>query len=436
MSNPTVGTADAPWPEIEPRLLHGNRPPPPAFPVERLPEAWRPWVEAQAHGLAGADYLAQGLLGAVAAVCGTRIVADVTSHWREPLVLWQALVGEPSTGKTPALVLARRLVEAVDPEAGSWTRLAQIDPSLDMLARRAKGRAAGVTLWCDDLAGWLADNSRSGDRRLALAGWAADAAHVPDRSDYMSMEVDRFPLCIVGTLQADRLTEFLNGDIDGIASRFLYAWPVPRIDVVLGGPCADGKAVCALLRRLAGVAGSQETPHPLPFLSGALERLQAIVPPLRAFMRDRDGLESAWIGKAPGVIVRLAGLLCLMDWAQQTNAQPPDGVEERHVEQAHAVWSGYFWPHAQAVFGSCGTTVADRRTRRVARWLRRMRPAAVSREEIRREALCQTVDADTAEDLIERLQRYGALRPVPAQGSAGGGPRKRRWAVNPELWAS
>ena len=98
-ANPTVESAAA-WPEIEPRLLHGNRPPPPRFPVERLPEAWRPWIEAHAQGLTGADYLAQGLLGAAAAVCGARVVADVTAQWREPLVLWQALVGEPSTGKS------------------------------------------------------------------------------------------------------------------------------------------------------------------------------------------------------------------------------------------------------------------------------------------------------------------------------------------------
>jgi hypothetical protein len=129
---------------------------------------------------------------------------------------------------------------------------------------------------------------------------------------------------------------------------------------------------------------------------------------------------------------------CCASWngrSRRTNSRPP-GVEEQHVERAHALWSDYFWPHAQAVFGSGGTTVADRQARRVAAWLRRMRPDAVSREEIRREALCQTVDADTAEDLIERLQRYGALRPTAVETSRRRGPHKRRWAVNPDLWAN
>jgi hypothetical protein len=59
----------------------------------------------------------------------------------------------------------------------------------------------------------------------------------------------------------------------------------------------------------------------------------------------------------------------------------------------------------------------------------------VSREDIRREALCQMVDAQTAEALIERLETYGALRMLAPEGAALGGPRKRRWRVNPELWA-
>ncbi|HYD05764.1 MAG TPA: hypothetical protein VEC60_08560, partial [Reyranella sp.] len=157
---------------------------------------------------------------------------------------------------------------------------------------------------------------------------------------------------------------------------------------------------------------------------------------LRGFMQGADGLEAAWIGKGPGTIVRLAGLLGLMDWATEARAEPPAGVAAAHVERAHALWAEYFWPHAQAVFGQAGTTMADRQARRIALWLRRVRPDMVSREEIRREALCQTVDAQAAEALIERLERYGALRPRAIETSARRGPHKRRWEVNPELWAN
>ena len=63
-----------------------------------------------------------------------------------------------------------------------------------------------------------------------------------------------------------------------------------------------------------------------------------------------------------------------------------------------------------------------------------MRPQVVSREEVRREALSHSVDAETAERVIERLEQHGVLRMLtPQTGPAGGRPR-RRWQVNPELW--
>jgi hypothetical protein len=433
----TVEPVDTAWPEVEPRLFHASRPPPPPFPLDLLTEPWRAWIEACGQSFTTVDFVAQGLLGAVSAVCGGRIVVDVTPQWHEPLVLWQALVGGPSTGKTPALALARRLVEAIDPAVWSSRALNLFaDETADNLARATTYSSGGVALWCDDLAGWLADLSRRQERLLALAGWSGDPAHARRRPGFSSIDVGRFPLSIVATLQADRVTEALSGGDDGAASRFLYAWPMPRLEAVLRGPRIDQEAPGAMLRRLAGLPASVKVPLGLPFDEGAVDRLEAILPALRGFMQDTDGLEAAWIGKAAGNIVRLASLLCLMEWAEEERKHPPAGVEERHVERAHALWSGYFWPHAQAVFGQAGTTLADRQARRVARWLRRMRADTVSREEIRREALCQTVDADTAEDLIERLEGYGVLRLLPSRGSSGGGPRKRRWAVNPALWAS
>jgi hypothetical protein len=57
----------------------------------------------------------------------------------------------------------------------------------------------------------------------------------------------------------------------------------------------------------------------------------------------------------------------------------------------------------------------------------------ISREDIRREALGQAVNAEGAEDVLARLEAGGLLRPLPATGSAKGGPRRRRWAVHPQV---
>ena len=103
-ARPTFAGAPAGWPTPDPSLLEDGRPVVPAFPLDAVPQPWREWVSDTAGG-AGApvDYGAQAVLGAVAGLCGAGVKACVTPSWSEPLVLWQALVGAPSAGKTPAL---------------------------------------------------------------------------------------------------------------------------------------------------------------------------------------------------------------------------------------------------------------------------------------------------------------------------------------------
>ena len=111
----TSAEAQAAWPEPDRSLLEDGRPVLPAFPLDVLPQPWRDWVSESAAG-AGApvDYVAQAVLAAVAGLCGAGVTACVTPSWAEPLVLWQALVGAPSAGKTPALDAIGRPLASVE----------------------------------------------------------------------------------------------------------------------------------------------------------------------------------------------------------------------------------------------------------------------------------------------------------------------------------
>ena len=54
------------------------------------------------------------------------------------------------------------------------------------------------------------------------------------------------------------------------------------------------------------------------------------------------------------------------------------------------------------------------------------------REDVRRQALCQTVNAEGAEDVLARLEAAGVLRRVVTKHDGAGRPR-RRWLVNPNF---
>ena len=110
-----ASAASESWPKIGADLLTPARDAVPAFPLGLLPSHWRDWIADTAR-LAGAppDYVAQAVLGAVSGVCGAGVSARIGATWSEPLVLWQALVGGPSSGKSLALAAGRGLLAPVE----------------------------------------------------------------------------------------------------------------------------------------------------------------------------------------------------------------------------------------------------------------------------------------------------------------------------------
>jgi hypothetical protein len=431
----TPDPAANPWPELDRRLLEDGRPSPVPFPLALLPDTWAAWVERSAQSFTPVDYLAQGLFAAMATVCGGGIVARVTPQWSEPLVLWQALVGGPSSGKSPALASARRLLDgiAADTDGADDDAAAPAfadEDTLCPLAGSLKSSPRGIMLWRDDLADWLVAARRGPDRAGWLAGWNVGEI-VARQTGWFTQRVARFPLSLVGALRPDRLAEIVGEDDCGFAARLLYAWPEAAACAALSERPADDEGVRALLKRISRLAGTASSPSTMSFEPQAVARLEQLLPELQQRMRQAEGAEAGWIGKGAGTIVRLAGMLELMHWAQESREEVPGDVGRRRLEDAHALWAGYLLPHAHSVLHRVGAADGDRTARRAARWLRRAGLDRVSREDIRCEALCRSVDAESADQVIERLEAGGVLRTL-ASAKNHGRP-KRRWQVNPGL---
>jgi hypothetical protein len=426
-----VPTVD--WPPFDRSLLGEARPAPAAFPLHLLPGRWRGWVEASSRVFGSADYLAHCLLAGVSGVCGAGIRIEVAPHWREPLLLWQALVGGPSSGKSAAFARVRTLLASIKPVEDSSDSAAPavlVDAGLDQLNSALFGSARGVLLWREDLADWMDEARRRPARPAWLAGWNAE----PARIGLFSQEC--FAAGIAGTLTPERLSRdgggagFIDGD-SALAARFLYVWPERGGAPSLADPGADDDGVTVLLQKIADFAGDRRTPTVVPLDDAAIPRLEQVMVSVQRRADEADGATAEWIAKGVPTIVRLAGLLSLMEWAEQDVEWLPVGTA--HIEAAHALWSDYYLPQALRLFDRTGVAGCERDARRVARWLKRVHAPEISREDIRREALGQAVNAEGAEDVLARLEAGGLLRPLPATGSARGGPRRRRWAVHPQV---
>lgn len=425
---PTHAVVAAAWPDIEGALLDDQALAVPAFPVDTLPLPWRTWIEDTARSVnVPADYVAQAVLAAVAGVCGAGVWVRVSSVWSDPLWLWLAVVGAPSSGKSPALAPVRRLLNALDKEsvADGVERAAPTagrrppgivgSGSVETLLESTFGNQRGIVLWRDEPAGCFAPLVAKGAVRA----------------------LDPFPISILGALEPDRLAAALQRGEESLAARFLYAWPAlpPFRPLAERKPARDDEAL-ALLRAIRGIAGTMGEPLCIALDEGALATLDAFLAGLHAELRGAEGLEASWLGKGPGLVPRLAGVLHLLDWSASQASDPSVAVGEvgqGAVERAIALWRGYFRLHAKVFFDRVAPCDLDARARRVVRWLKASGRGEVSREDVRRTALGQTVNASEADQVLARLTKGGVLRPIAtAQPSQRGRPALR-WEVNPAL---
>ena len=432
--HPIANPAGAAWPEIDPSLLEEGRPSLPEFPLIALPPWWRAWVSETAHG-AGApvDYIVQALLASVAGVCGAGVVGRITDSWDEPLILWQALVGGPSNGKTPALEALRRAlagVESTMSREGRGPVVVDHDTPLPALLKAAAKRPAGALLWRDEPAAWLAAlgcNGRGEARALStfLDTWSPLRTALGPGSPAIS---------IIGCLDPARLDSALRGSDDGRAARFLYAWPrpAPWRSFLERPPCRESDVVNAL-QHIARLAGDPARPLALPLDEMALRIFGDHLERLHRDLQRCDGVEAAWLGKGRGAVVRLAAALALLNWAVHgaTSGMPPKAITGETMSAACTLWE-YFRSHARAVLSRTFTSDGERLMRKVLAWIRTRGVAQVSREDVRRNALGQALNAHQCLQVIQWLERAGFLRQVDYERDGAGRP-PLRWDVNPSL---
>lgn len=174
------------------------------------------------------------MLGAVAGLSGAGVKACVTQSWSEPLILWQALVGAPSAGKTPALDAIGRPLASVetllqrDTAAGASPvqavagpvqggKVVVHDPALAALTRSVAARPSGVLLWRDEATPWLYSLAR-------------ETSHGKPRGPFVDAwtAASGLPVSVLCSLHPDGLVEALEGTPDGWAARFLFACPARR----------------------------------------------------------------------------------------------------------------------------------------------------------------------------------------------------------------
>lgn len=242
-----------------------------------------------------------------------------------------------------------------------------------------------------------------------------------------------FPLSILSTSRPEPLKEQLCAGDDGLAARFLFAWPGPQpyraLEIVERSRDAE---ILQRLRALSRLARSPDDPCVIEVDARGRAALDGVLGKLHVERQKAEGPEATWLGLSRSQIVRLTGTLELLG-SIDGKVSRPGTIGAEQVEAAAALWRDYYWPHARAVFDSAELSDYAKRVRRVARWLVDKRPTTtVSREDIRRRALSMSATAEETESVLQRLHYLGYVQPDLAYRDKPGRPTSH-WQVNPAL---
>jgi hypothetical protein len=451
--------------ETEPASSY-SRPPVPPFPVDVFPLALSRYVLEGANALGvPADMVAVPLLGFAAGTVGNTRVLRVKPGWITRAILWLAVVGDPGSGKSPALDHARGPVDALQNLA--WDRYQGALEAWEQDAAAAKaakqplpdkpnlehflttdatteavasilGTSPGVVVVRDEFVGWVKSHDayrKAGDRQQWLSLWAGAPLKV-DRRTSGPVYVPKPTVSVVGGIQPDLLSELAAeaNRRDGFIDRNLIAWPdaYPQrwTEATVGSATTRAaEELFDLLRptfRLAEPALHDLAPAAKAAFADWFDR--------NAAQREAStGLAAGCYAKYPGQCARLALVLhCLREPEDLTKL-----VAEGTVLDAIAVVE-YFRAHLRRVLPAFGarppTATASSKEESL-----KERVAAVLREAagawVARTALHARLGGSVpAADLTAALQALGRegmaeTRSVPT----GAKPREEwRWAGFPE----
>jgi hypothetical protein len=428
----------------------------PPFPVEVFPPAIERYVVEGAAALGvPVDMIAVPLLAFAAGVIGNTRALRVKAGWIVRAILWLAVIGDPGSGKSPALDHARHLVDVLQRAAWERFQQAMLQWELDVAAAKAErppgapppkpvlehifttdatmealavmlGSSPGLAVVRDELVGWVKSHNayrQGGDRQNWLSQWAGSPLKV-DRRGAGTLYVPRPTASVTGGIQPDLLGELSEeaNRRDGFVDRFAMCWPVATrarwSEATVAA--ATTQAAEALFGRLRPKVHPEE-PH-LVDLSPAAKRVFAAWYDENADLgAGVTGIAAGFFAKYPGQCARLSLVLHCLHHPEDLE-RPVDATT---MLDAIAVVE-YFRGHLARVlpaFGGTASATEAGLTGRVARALQRVAGAWVPRTELHRRLGGNVV----AGDLTAALEELAAAGTAETQAVSSGHKPREEW---------
>jgi Protein of unknown function (DUF3987) len=418
---------------------------PPLLPRGLLPEVIERFAFEQGGSMGGDPAgLAMSALTVCAAAIPDRIELQVKRHdpmWKEAARIWVALIGLPSTKKSPILIQAARPLMRIDHQL--WRAYVDARARYDSLSADERKHATppkqirariedttiegaqevlkdtidGVLCLQDELSGWFgAMDKYTGNRGSAahrgfwLQTWNG-GAYALNRVNRGPSLIENLSVCVLGGIQPDLIRELAAQTVDdGLLQRIL---PIVLVSGSAGKdePMLDIAARYGdLIRHLHILA----RPAALHFYDGA----QAIRQALEQKHLELMALEAvnkklaAHIGKYDGMFARLC-----VTWhcIEHDGHKLPDAISEDTANRVARFMHEFLLPHAIAFYAGVLNLADDHdRLAAVAGYILARKLGRITNRDVQRgdRTMRRLTKRDT-EIVFEQLEALGWVMRMP-----------------------
>lgn len=482
------------WPEPELSFLRPELPNPPEIPLEVVfGPRWARWIEQAAQCKAAPpDYVTISLLSVAGALIGNTRWVSPWEGWAEPPVIWAMAIGSPSMNKSPGLdavlntlkKMEREARAMMKPEVEEWNQKAEIAKIAEQSwkeavkaalkagdVRPAKPSAAnpgrqpiaprfaiadatvekigvilvdqprGVLLARDELSGWLGGMNRysggSSDRPFwleAYGGRSFSVERMVRQPDY----IDHLTVGVLGGIQPEKLKSLLfRSDDDGLLARFIPVWPnaAPILRPITGN---DGGFLQLALQHLLSLEMANDeagNKHPcfVHFSEAARCRLDEFRQSVRGWETAVEGLLQSFIGKLPGLTIRISLILAYLDWAGKETEMPSE-ISQDHFARASNFVQTYVLPMARRAYADGSSPKAERAARRLVSIIREQGWQSFTARDVLRLERSLLSDKAQLDPALILLEDANIIRNTPEPPKPKGGRPTKLFTVNPGIW--
>jgi hypothetical protein len=428
--------------------------------------SWAEWIQQAAHAKgAPAPYVVSGLLASIASCIGNKFLIQAHSGWKEPIALWIANVGEPSSNKSPGLDAAingfepikKMISQAYEKELKIWKlqnetakayeskwkkdalkkpstpkpdeaipdrqphyrRVVLQDVTIEKVADVLSGQPTSLLLLRDELAGYLLNMGRysnGSDREFLLESYGGRSYTVDRKSLSNPQNIDHLLTSLCGNIQPEKLRDVLLEAVDdGLTARMLFFYPEP-VKPSITSPSYDSNAIEKALRKLDNLKphidplSNQASPKLLSLSRGAFDKFNEFRIRNHSFSQDLIGGLASHVGKYPGLCLRIAAVFTFADWAFSSPTEEPTEISDEAIQRSILFIEEVAFKHAERIYLTSDPDT-DRATK-IAQWILYTSLSAFSARDVYRAKIAGINKQVQTKAPLKLLMEAGWLSPV------------------------